>query len=266
MSYRLICEPSIRMNHSELLDCIIEVARLAGQQAMDVYATDFTVYSKDDASPVTEADRRVEAVILDRLAALTPDIPVISEEQAAAGHVPDVGERFWLVDPLDGTKEFIKRNGEFTVNIAMIEANQPVLGVVLAPALQRLFAGAAGVGARAEDVNGSRSITCRRPPAEGVTVVASRSHGDETALETFLAGRKVAAQTNAGSSLKFCLVAAGEADIYPRLGRTMEWDTSAGHAVLRAAGGRVTTLDGAELCYGKPGLDNPHFVAFGLAE
>jgi 3'(2'), 5'-bisphosphate nucleotidase len=253
------------MNHTELLDCIVGIARLAGEEAMAVYATDFTADDKGDASPVTEADRRAEAVILDRLAALTPDIPVISEEQAAAGRIPDVATRFWLVDPLDGTKEFIKRNGEFTINIAMIDQARPVLGVVLAPALGRLFAGAEGVGARAEDARGSRPIGCRAPPALGLTVVASRSHGDAHALEKFLADREVAAQINAGSSLKFCLVAAGEADLYPRLGRTMEWDTAAGHAVLAASGGRVTTLAGDELRYGKPGLDNPHFVACGRA-
>jgi 3'(2'), 5'-bisphosphate nucleotidase len=196
---------------------------------------------------------------------LTPDIPVISEEQAAAGLAPPAGERFWLVDPLDGTREFIQRNGEFTINIALIEAGAPTLGVVLAPALGRLFAGAVGHGARTHDASGERSITCRNAPAEGVTVVASRSHGDADALEIFLAEHKVAAQTSAGSSLKFCLVAAGEADLYPRLGRTMEWDTAAGHAVLAAAGGRVMTLDGMDLRYGKPGLDNPHFVARGLS-
>ena len=254
------------MNHQELLERITAVAHEAGAAAMQVYATGFEVRGKADRSPVTEADDRAEAVILERLAALTPDIPVISEEQAAAGLAPQAGERFWLVDPLDGTREFIQRNGEFTVNIALIEAGAPTLGVVLAPALGRLFAGAVGWGAHTHDAGGQRSITCRTAPAEGVTVVASRSHGDADALESFLAEHKVAANTSAGSSLKFCLVAAGEADLYPRLGRTMEWDTAAGHAVLAAAGGRVTTLDGVDLRYGKPGLDNPHFVARGLSD
>lgn len=249
------------MNYAQLLADIESIARVAGAEAMSIYATDFAIYDKEDKSPVTEADERVEAVILERLAALTPDIPVISEEAAAAGHIPDVDALFWLVDPLDGTKEFIKRNGEFTVNIALIKQGTPVVGVVYAPALERLYSGAEGVGAFAEEAGQRRAIQCRPVPAEGLTVVGSRSHGDPQAMEQFLAGRPVAEQKSAGSSLKFCLVASGEADIYPRLGRTMEWDTAAGHAVLLAAGGMVNTVDGKALRYGKPGLDNPHFVA-----
>jgi len=255
------------MDSSELLHRISGVACEAGAAAMVAYRGDFAVRHKGDRSPVTDADERAEAVILERLAALTPDIPVISEEQAAAGRAPRATERFWLVDPLDGTKEFIARNGEFTVNIALIESGRPTLGVVVAPALGRVFSGAQGLGAHVEDDAGRRRVSCRAAPPDGLTLVASRSHGDEQAmarwLEGWLAGRTVSANTNAGSSLKFCLVAAGEADVYPRLGRTMEWDTAAGHAVLAAAGGRVTTLDGRELTYGKPGLDNPHFVASG---
>lgn len=247
-----------------LLERLLPIARAAGAATLEVYATDFEVREKSNESPVTEADHRAEAIILPALAELTPRIPVVSEEAASAGNIPAIDERFWLVDPLDGTKEFIKRNGEFTVNIALIERHEPVLGVVLAPALDRLYAGAVGSGAFMEDKNGRRPIACRAVPAAGLTVVASRSHGDAEALERFLAGRKVASQASAGSSLKFCLVAAGEADIYPRLGRTMEWDTAAGHAVLAAAGGRVTTLDGADLRYGKPDFANPHFVAQGL--
>lgn len=251
------------MNLEKLLSEISAIAKVAGAEAMEIYATDFAIYDKEDKSPVTEADERVEAVILARLAELTPDIPVISEEAAAAGHIPDVDARFWLVDPLDGTKEFIKRNGEFTVNIALVEQGRPVLGVVYAPALDRLFRGAQGVGAYLEQGGVCRPITCRQVPAAGLTVVGSRSHGDPEAMDRFLAGRTVVEQKSAGSSLKFCLVAAGEADLYPRLGRTMEWDTAAGHAVLLAAGGSVNTLEGAALLYGKPGLDNPHFVAAG---
>jgi len=231
---------------------------------MAIYATDFAVRGKSDASPVTEADERAEAVIVQRLQALTPDIPIVAEEAVAAGQVPEVGHRFWLVDPLDGTKEFASRNGEFTVNIALIDGGVPVLGVVLAPAIGRLFAGAAGLGAMAEQGGTRRSIRCRSVPPEGLTVVSSRSHGDAAALDAFLAGRRVAASVNAGSSLKLCLLAAGEADLYPRFGRTMEWDIAAGHAVLLAAGGRVTTLQGEPLSYGKPGFENPHFVAEGL--
>jgi len=253
----------------QLLEPLCAIARRAGAAIMTIYATDFAVRDKNDASPVTEADEKAEAVILAELARLTPDIPVISEEAAAAGRIPKVEQRFWLVDPLDGTKEFISRNGEFTVNIALIDNGRPVLGVVLAPALGktgRLFSGVVGQGAWVEDDAGRRAIRCRAVPAAGMTVVASRSHGDAAALDAFFAERqiKVASLASAGSSLKLCLVAAGEADLYPRLGRTMEWDTAAAHAVLAAAGGSVRTLAGEPLRYGKPGLDNPHFVASGL--
>lgn len=245
------------------LEALIALVRSAGAAVMEVYASDHGVRSKDDASPVTDADVRAEAVILAGLRDLAPDVPVVAEEEVAAGRVPAIGERFWLVDPLDGTKEFISRNGEFTVNIALVEHGVPVLGVVLAPALDRLYAGAAGRGAWVEDGSGRHRIQVRSVPAEGLTVVGSRSHGDAAALDAFLAGRKVAAVRSAGSSLKLCLVAAGEADLYPRLGRTMEWDIAAGHAVLTAAGGSVCDLAGAPLRYGKAGFDNPHFVAAG---
>ncbi len=253
-----------------LLPALIMLARQAGAVVMAVYATDFTVRGKGDTSPVTAADEQAEAVILAGLARLAPGIPVVAEESVAAGRMPDVsGGRFWLVDPLDGTREFVNRNGEFTVNIALIEGGAPVLGVVLAPAVGgpvgRLFAGAVGHGAWVEDGQGRRPIHCRAVPAEGLTVVASRSHGDAAALDTFLAGRRVAKRTNAGSSLKLCLLAEGEADLYPRHGRTMEWDIAAGHAVLAAAGGQVWTIDGSSpLAYGKPGFENPHFYAAGL--
>ena len=251
------------MNKKALLEHVVNVAREAGEAAMAVYRTDSSVRGRKDASRVIEADEHAEKVILRHLAELTPHIPVVSEEQAAKGRIPTFGTMFWLVDPLDGTKEFIQRNGEFTVNIALVTGGRPTLGVVLAPALKRLFAGAEGQGARVEDASGERPIVCRSVPRAGMTVVTSRSHGDARSLGRVLAGRKVAAQMSAGSSLKFCLVAAGEADLYPRLGRTMEWDTAAGHAVLQAAGGQVTTLEGKDLRYGKPGLFNPHFVASG---
>jgi 3'(2'), 5'-bisphosphate nucleotidase len=252
------------MGRAELLESLLPVARAAGEEILQVYATEFEVRDKDDASPVTEADERAEALILPELATLTPDVPIVSEEAAAAAALPTAGSRFWLVDPLDGTKEFVSRNGEFTVNIALVEDGRPVLGVVLCPALGRLYAGAVGEGAFVEDEGGRREIACRRPPADGLTIVSSRSHGDADALEAFLAGRPVASSVPAGSSLKFCLVAAGEADLYPRLGRTMEWDTAAGHAVVSAAGGRVSAVSGGELGYGKPGFENPHFVVEGL--
>ena len=250
----------------QLLEQLIPVAREAGRVILDIYATDFEIRGKDDASPVTEADERAEAVILQALQSIAADIPIVAEEAVAAGHTPEVGDCFWLVDPLDGTREFISRNGEFTVNIALIEGGEPTLGVVLAPALDRLFAGASGIGAFLEEGGQRRAINVRQSPAEGLTVVASRSHGDPEALKDFLQGRSIAALRNAGSSLKLCLVAAGEADLYPRLGRTMEWDIAAGHAVLAAAGGAVHAIDGQPLRYGKPGFDNPHFVARGAAD
>ena len=254
---------SLKMK-SEWLQEVCAIAHKAGEAVMEVYATEFSVRGKQDTSPVTLADERAEAVIVAALRALAPDIPIVAEEAVAAGHMPRVGGRFWLVDPLDGTKEFISRNGEFTVNIALVEDGAPRLGVVLAPAAGRLFAGVVGGAVYVEDAQGRRPIRCRAVPAEGLTVVASRSHGDAAALDAFLGKRKVASLRNAGSSLKLCLVAAGEADLYPRLGRTMEWDIAAGHAVLAAAGGRVTDLSGATLRYGKPGFENPHFVATGL--
>ncbi len=246
-----------------LLEKVVQIVRRAGAIVMAVYATDFAVRGKHDASPVTDADERAEAVIVPALEALLPGVPVVAEEAVARGHLPQTGEQFWLVDPLDGTREFIGRNGEFTVNVALIDRGVPVLGVVLAPVLGRLFAGAAAVGAFTELANRRSAIACRSVPAEGMTVLASRSHGDAAAMAAFLAGRKVASLAHAGSSLKLCLIAAGEADLYPRLGRTMEWDIAAGHAVLRAAGGEVWCLDGTALRYGKPGFENPYFVASG---
>lgn len=251
-------------NRMKLLESVCQVVGAAGEVVMQVYRTEFVAASKADLSPVTLADQRAEDVIVPALRELLPGVPVVAEEAVAAGDMPDPESRFWLVDPLDGTKEFISRNGEFTVNVALIEDGRPVLGVVLAPALGQLYLGAEECGAHVQTAEGRRAISCRCAPEHGLTVVASRSHGDAEALETFLNGRKLAEVRSAGSSLKLCLVAAGEADLYPRLGRTMEWDIAAGHAVLAAAGGRVTTLDGQVLGYGKPGYENPHFVASGL--
>ncbi len=246
-----------------LLAAIIPVAEEAGRATLRFYGTAEHA-TKEDGSPVTAADEAAEAVILPALRALTPDIPVVSEEEASKGLSPEVtGARFWLVDPLDGTKEFLSGNGEFTVNIALIEHGEPVLGVVVAPALNETYAGAAPGTATVHDATGTRPIAVRTPPAEGLTVVGSRSHGDAAAMEAYLGGRKVAHFRAAGSSLKLCLVARGEADLYPRLGTTMEWDIAAGHAVLRAAGGRVELLDGLPFRYGKPAYRNPHFAAIG---
>ncbi|OGA47640.1 MAG: 3'(2'),5'-bisphosphate nucleotidase [Betaproteobacteria bacterium RIFCSPLOWO2_12_FULL_63_13] len=247
-----------------LLEDLLPLAREAGKIIMEVYATDFAVRGKADRSPVTEADEKAEAVILSGLVQLTPEIPIVSEEAAAEGRIPVVGETFWLVDPLDGTREFVNRNGEFTVNIALIDDGVPVAGVVFAPAPGELYAGSIGAGAFVEDIGGRRAIACALAFDRGLVVVSSRSHGDAEQLEQFLAGRSVASSITVGSSLKFCLLACGKADLYPRLGRTMEWDTAAGHAVLLAAGGRVTDLAGQALRYGKPDFVNPHFVASGV--
>jgi len=237
--------------------------REAGHLIMDIYATDFQVEQKTDDSPVTAADRCAEKVILAGLRQLTPHIPIVAEEAAEAGHIPEVGKYFWLVDPLDGTKEFVNRKDEFTVNIALVEAGRPVLGLVYAPALDRLFTGAQGLGAWVEDAQGRRPISSRAVPEEGLTIVGSRWHGDDAAVDAFLAGRRIAGQKTVGSSLKLCLVAEGAADVYPRFGRTMEWDIAAGDAVLRAAGGVVNAIAGGVLRYGKPGFDNPDLVAWG---
>lgn len=248
-----------------LLEQVIPIVRRAADLVMEVYASDFVVHGKQDNTPVTEADRRAEAFILPALESLLPGVPVVAEEAVADGLIPQSGDRFWLLDPLDGTKEFIERNGEFTINAALIEHGYPVLGVVMAPALNWLFAGVPGHGAFIETAEGRRRLACRATPQAGLTVVTSRSHGDGEALRTFLQGRKVAGVKCVGSSLKLCLVAAGEADVYPRLGRTMEWDIAAGHAVLQAAGGRIVDMAGQALAYDKPGFYNPHFVAWGLS-
>ena len=247
------------------LAAAIRIAALEASAAiLEIYASDFAVEAKADASPVTAADDAAERIILAHLARLTPDIPVIAEEQVAAGIVPDVsGGRFWLVDPLDGTREFVSRNGEFTVNIALVRDGRPALGVVVAPARGLVYVGAGpGRATRQQGSGPAEPIAVRGPAADGLVVLVSRSHrSPET--EDWLRDVPVKRRIDAGSSLKFGLLAAGEADLYPRLGRTMEWDTAAGQAVLEAAGGRVETLDGRPLRYGKPGFENPHFVARG---
>jgi 3'(2'), 5'-bisphosphate nucleotidase len=256
-----------------LLAALRHIAEGAGAAIMDVYegrvAAD--VRRKIDHSPVTAADDAAEAHILSALRELTPDIPVISEEAAEAGTLPTIsGRRFWLVDPMDGTKEFLERNGEFTVNIALIEDGQPAAGVVHAPALGKTWAGAGtGTAAYFEGGKAPLPIRARQIPAAGAVVAVSRRHGDAAAMDAFLKNLKVDSHLAAGSSLKFCLVASGQADVYPRFGRTMEWDTAAGHAVLLAAGGRVDRADGGAdggttLTYGKPGFENPPFIARGL--
>lgn len=252
-------------------ETLARIALQAGAVIMDIYESDFDVDQKGDASPVTAADQKAETLILAALAEADPTLMVIAEEEASAGRVPEHGHRFALVDPLDGTREFVSRNGEFTVNIAIIEHGRPVMGVVYAPAKNRLFvaeshnSGWQAEAAPGADIPAQRTPLRIRPcPEAGVTAIASKSHRTpETDL--WLDKHKVNETLGAGSSLKFCLIAAGEADLYPRMGRTMEWDTAAGQAIVEAAGGRVLTEDGAPLLYGKRerGYDNPHFIVYG---
>lgn len=247
----------------DLLSQVEALARAAGALILEVYATDFAVHDKADTSPVTLADERAEALITPALQRLQPAWPVVAEEAAARGEAPAAADRFWLVDPLDGTREFVARNGEFTVNIALVQQGEPVLGVVYLPVPDRLYAGVVGQGAWLEADGRRRAIAARPQPAAGAVIACSRSHGDVDAMQRWLQGQPVVSWVPAGSSLKFGLIAEGAADLYPRLGRTMEWDTAAGHAVLAAAGGNVCDLDGRPLRYGKPGFENPHFVARG---
>jgi len=245
-----------------LADAFIALAREAGDAIMRVYATDFDARAKADSSPVTEADLAADRVIVAGLARAFPDIPIVTEEQADSHDVAAAGTRFFLVDPLDGTKEFVKRGGDFTVNIALIEDGVPTRGVVFAPALDRLFWTADDGAARLKDGKGEpRRMQVAIPDNAALNVVASKSHRD-AATDAYISRYAVADFKSAGSSLKFCLLAAGEADLYPRLGRTMEWDTAAGHAVLRAAGGNVDAWSGGPLAYGKPGFENPFFIAY----
>jgi 3'(2'),5'-bisphosphate nucleotidase len=259
----MMTEPLMR---ARLADRFAVIAEDAGARIMAVYGA-ASAQAKADGSPLTEADLAAHDAILAGLAAACPDLPVVSEEDAARAEVPPAGP-FVLVDPLDGTREFISGNGEFTVNIALIDAGVPVAGVVFAPALGRMWTGALGAGAQARGpgADPARPIVVRAPDATGLVAVASRSHRD-AATEGFLAGLPIAGLRSVGSSLKFCLVAEGEADVYPRFGPTMEWDTAAGQAVLEAAGGRVEDPAGAPLRYGKAGAAwrNGAFIAWGGA-
>ncbi|MEZ5775604.1 MAG: 3'(2'),5'-bisphosphate nucleotidase CysQ [Hyphomicrobiaceae bacterium] len=248
------------MEREAMVEVMCAAAREAGRRMMEIYERGFQKHAKADGTPVTEADLAAEAVILERLAVFR-DIPVVSEENAAS-HAIAPPERFFLVDPLDGTKEFVNRNGEFTVNIALIEHGVPTLGVVLAPAKDALYWVSEAGGAFEERDGTRRAIAARTPPAEGLTAAVSRSHLDPDTTR-YLEGFRIAHEVSAGSSLKFCLIARGDADIYPRFGRTMEWDTAAGDAVLRAAGGRMLTPDGEVFRYGKEGFRNGFYIAFG---
>ena len=246
------------------------IASEAGVKVMEVYASDFEHRTKADYSPVSDADERAEEVILARLDAALPGVPVLAEERAAREGVgATLGEAFLLVDPVDGTKEFIQRKGDFTVNIALICGGIPVAGAVYAPARREMFWGGARAMMIADfdpgaDVRGGERMATRAYPQEGLTAVTSSSHLDDR-TKAFIAARSITRQTGIGSSLKFCWVASGKADVYPRWSPTMEWDTAAGHAVLAAAGGQVIQPDGEPFTYGKgaDGFRNGPFVAWG---
>ncbi|HEU5442864.1 MAG TPA: 3'(2'),5'-bisphosphate nucleotidase CysQ [Steroidobacteraceae bacterium] len=257
----------------ELIEALLAAAVAAGRAALDIYRAGFTVAHKADRSPVTAADHASEKIILEHLARLAPGVPVVAEEAVAAGSIPQVREEFFLVDPLDGTKEFIHRNGEFTVNIALIRGRMPAIGVVYAPVGGALYAGNVAAmrafrcshAADAATPGPREPMHVRAVPAAGVTAVVSRSHSTPD-TEAYLNQYRISDRISVGSSLKFCLVASGEADLYPRLGPTMEWDTAAGHAVLAAAGGKVLAPGGAPLAYGKPGFRNSFFIASGMLQ
>jgi 3'(2'), 5'-bisphosphate nucleotidase len=254
----------LKVEMDPLLEIALRAAMAGGEAVMRVYAEPFEVTQKDDKTPVTEADLASERVIVDMLTQVCPDIPVVSEETVPEAGFSSPAARFWCVDPLDGTKEFVARNGEFAVLIGLIEHGRPVLGVVHGPAAGVTYA-AYGPGTAMRRLNGSdfAPIRARAPGPHGIVVVHSRSHENSRRLAEYFDGRAVIERKQCGSALKFGVLATGEADFYPRFGTTMEWDTAAGQAVLEAAGGHVLGLDGAPLSYGKPGLKNDGFLAWG---
>lgn len=265
---------TIEQEKRALAEALLPAVVEAGRIEMAYFDGAVAIERKADASPVTAADRDAEAVLLAALARAAPGIPVVAEEEVAAGKIPAIADTFFLVDPLDGTREFIDRRPEFTINIGLVAGGRPTFGIVYAPASHRFYLGL-GAGkayqARLDPAHGPTSlaacdlqpIATRVPDPRALVVLDSRSHRSPQ-TEAFLARYDVASTTHIGSSLKFCLIAAGEGDFYPRLGPTCEWDTAAAHAVLAAAGGSVTTLDGAPLGYGKASAKflNPHFVAW----
>jgi 3'(2'), 5'-bisphosphate nucleotidase len=247
-------------DHARLVDELAEAAREAGEAILTVVRRGFEVEAKHDRSPVTEADRAAELVILAALARAAPGVPVIAEEEVAAGRIPAHDDTYFLVDPLDGTKEFIRGGDDYTVNIGLIERGVPRLGVVFAPATGRLHGGCVGVGAWLDEGHG-RSAIRTRERGEQVTAVASKSHLNQATIDYLEAAVGTCAYVSVGSSLKFCILAEGRADIYPRAAPTSEWDTAAGHAVLVAASGLVDGADGGPLQYGKQAFLNRAFVA-----
>ena len=250
------------MDHRRLLDQIAETAREAGEAILEVVRRGFDVEHKQDSSPVTEGDRAAELIILAALARHAPDVPVIAEEEVAAGRIPAHGDTYFLVDPLDGTKEFVRGGDDYTVNIGLIVGGTPLMGAVYAPATGRLHAGVVGEGAWLDEGDGRREIRVREPGGQ-LVAVASKSHFNQPTADYLAEAAGECGYLAIGSSLKFCVVAEGEADIYPRLSPTSEWDTAAGHAVLLAAGGRVDGPDGGPLAYGKHAFLNRGFVATG---
>lgn len=248
------------IDHARLLEDIADAGREAGEAILEVVRRGFEIESKQDSSPVTEADRAAELVILAALARAAPGVPVIAEEEVAAGRIPEHDDCYFLVDPLDGTKEFIRGGEDYTVNIGLIERGEPKLGIVFAPATRRLHAGLVGHGAWLDEGRGRQSIRTRSGRNE-VTAVASKSHLNQSTVDYLQAAVGSCAYVAVGSSLKFCIVAEGAADIYPRASPTSEWDTAAGHAVLLAAGGLVDGPDGTALRYGKKAFLNRAFVA-----
>ena len=246
-----------------LLDLAFSLAAEAGATILKIRERGFQVQHKADRSVVTEADHAAEAIIVAGLRQALPGCTIVAEEEVASGKITAAEPELWLVDPLDGTREFTNGSNDFAVNIGLIRNGRPVLGVVGIPATGEIYGGIVGTGAWREKDHIRTPIHTRMPPDAGLTVVASRHHGDQAQLDAFLGDRKVNEVVNFGSSLKFCRVADGRADLYPRFGRTMEWDTCAPQAVLEAAGGVVVTLDGKHLDYAKPGWENPHFLCWG---
>jgi 3'(2'), 5'-bisphosphate nucleotidase len=243
-----------------ILDDIAEAAREAGEAILEIVRRGFEIETKGDSSPVTVADRAAEQIILAALASAAPGVPVIAEEEVAAGRIPAHDDIYFLVDPLDGTKEFCRGGDDYTVNIGLIEDGVPTLGVVFAPATGRLHGGSVGIGAWLDDGQGRKRIRTR-PRGEQLTAVASRTHLNQATIDYLEEAAGGCSYVGVGSSLKFCIVAEGQADIYPRASPTSEWDTAAGHAVLLAAGGLVDGPDGTSLRYGKRAFLNRAFVA-----
>lgn len=249
---------------ASLLEIAAELAWQAAEIVLAIRSRGFETLSNANATPVTEADRQSEAAIASGLRKATPAIPVVAEEEIAGGYLPPrAGRTYWLVDPLDGTRDFVAFRDSFTVNIGLIREGRPVLGVVAAPASAELFGGVVGGGAWKQDSSGRRRIEVRPPPKSGFAVLSSRLRSDEARVRAYLAPRPVASITFLSSALKFCRLAEGAADFYVRFGRTMEWDTAGPEAILTAAGGRLMRLDGSAMPYEKPEWVNPPFACWG---